>query len=219
MREASWQQELNADSKRHFRRRLIAAVLILGGWELLAWSAARQLIVEAPLTSADAIVVLSGSATAWERALLAAELYRNGRALRIILSNDNRQGGWSSAEQRNPFFYEHSREELQRLGVPREVIEVVMQPVSSTYDEAVAFHGHARERGLRSIMIVTSGYHSRRALWTFNRVFSNDIEVGLIAVKPGIQTPGPATWWLRPSGWRMVPLEYAKLIYYRLRSW
>lgn len=218
MTEASRQQELNVDSTRHFRWRLVAVILILGGWELLAWGAARQLIVEAPLSSADAIVVLSGSATAWERALLAAELYRNGRARRIILSNDNRQGGWSSAQQRNPFFYEISRDELQRLGVPEEAIEVLMRPVTSTYDEALAFQIYARENGLRSIVIVTSGYHSRRALWTFNRVFSNDVEVGLIPVKPGIQTPGPATWWLRPSGWQMVPGEYAKLIYYRLRS-
>jgi hypothetical protein len=32
-----------------------------------------------------------------------------------------------------------------------------------------------------------------------------------------LQSPRAFVWWLYPLGWRLVPGEYAKLIYYRLR--
>jgi uncharacterized SAM-binding protein YcdF (DUF218 family) len=66
-------------------------------------------------------------------------------------------------------------------------------------------------------LVVTSAYHSRRALWIFRKVFSGTgIDIGLTAVAPGEQTPSPATWWLQLRGWRTVASEYPKLIYYWL---
>jgi uncharacterized SAM-binding protein YcdF (DUF218 family) len=63
--------------------------------------------------------------------------------------------------------------------------------------------------------VVTSAYHSRRALWTLRRVFEGSgVEVGLVAVEPGEQSPRPGTWWLYPLGWKMVPGEYVKFLYY-----
>jgi len=73
---------------------------------LIAWSAAKLLIVSAPLAHADAIMVLSGSTVIEERAQRAAELYKEGRAAKIILTNDNMLGGWVSDEQRNIPYYE-----------------------------------------------------------------------------------------------------------------
>ena len=89
---------------------------------LLAWFAASSLIVESPLTHADAIVIMSGSAVVNERAELAAQLYKSGRAPAIILTNDNQQSSWSSAEQRNPFYYERALALLTAAGVPRGAI-------------------------------------------------------------------------------------------------
>jgi len=89
---------------------------------------------------------------------------------------------------------------------------------SSTYEEALLLREQSAARGLGSVLIVTSGYHSRRALWTFERVMRDGgVSVGVAAVAPGVQTPSPATWWLRPAGWRTVALEYLKLVYYRIR--
>jgi uncharacterized SAM-binding protein YcdF (DUF218 family) len=185
---------------------------------LLAWAAAQFLIVSRPLAHADAIVVLSGSATYKERSRRAAQLYREGRSGKIVVTNDNRQGGWNSAEQRNPYFYESTVAELRSGGVSEQDIEVVSPPVSSTYEEAVVLRRYSDEHGLRSILIVTSSYHSRRALWTFRRLFNNsDVQIGLEPVPVGIQTPRPATWWLHPRGWVLVPNEYLKMVYYWLR--
>jgi uncharacterized SAM-binding protein YcdF (DUF218 family) len=203
--------------KSRLRRWARVSFVLLVAWPLLAWLAARALVVRAELQQADAIIVLSGSANYVERARWAARLYKEGRAPKIILTNDNQQGGWSSAQERNPFFVELAADELKRAGVPADRIEVLPQTVSSTYDECAQLHEYALRRGLRSLLFVTSAYHTRRTLWTLQRLFrENEIKIGLDAPPPGEQSPPPAAWWLQALGWRMVAGEYLKILYYHL---
>jgi uncharacterized SAM-binding protein YcdF (DUF218 family) len=208
----------NGKRIRGWRRTLGIVAISLIVWSLLAWIAARSLIVRAELSHADALVVLSGSSTYIERADWASRLYQEGRAPFIILSNDNVRGGWSVSEQRNPFFVELAAEELRRKGVPAEKIETIPEATSSTYEEASRLRQYAINHNLRSILVVTSSYHARRALWTMRRVFDGSgIEIGLDTPGTGLQTPSPATWWWHLSGWRIVPGEYVKMIYYWLK--
>jgi len=201
--------------KHRLLRNGLIVVLVLCGCELLAFALARLLIVRAPLLHADAIVVLSGSSVSEERVRWAAELYERRVAPIIILTNDNQQAGWSNELQRNPFFFETSRDELQRLGVPKHAIEVLLEPVSGTHDEALLLKSYCQSRNFASILIVTSPYHSRRALWTFNRTFGPaGLRVGINPV--WVDAQSVATWWLHLAGWKTVPLEYMKLIYYRI---
>ena len=196
--------------------RLTACVLV--AWCLIAWSLARTLIVRDEFKNADALAVLAGSDAYLERTQLAAQLFFQGRAAKIILTNDNMIGGWVNEEQRNPLFVERAMKELRRAGVPSDRIEVLSQPVSSTYDEAVLLQSYAAKQRLHSLLVLTSAYHSRRALWTLRRVFkSTGVEISVAIVPPGHQSPKPATWWMRPQGWRMVALEYPKIIYYWLK--
>ena len=191
---------------------LLVCILI---WPFAAWVAARLLITEAPLAKADAIVVLGGSANYRERAHEAARLLREGRAQLILLTNDNQRGPWSTVEQRNLYFYERSLEELHNAGVPEKSVDVLMNEVSGTHEEAELVKQYATDQGFRSVLIVTSAYHSRRALWTFSRVFRDTgIQVGLTPATPGTESPSPATRWLTRRGWRLVPTEYVKMIYY-----
>jgi uncharacterized SAM-binding protein YcdF (DUF218 family) len=191
---------------------LVTCILI---WPVAAWAAAKLLITEAPLANADAIVVLGGAANYRERARAAAKLLLDGRSQRILITNDNLRGSWSSAEQRNLFFYERSLAEIRKAGVPADSTELLMKPVNSTREEAELVRQYAEEHGLHSLLIVTSAYHSRRALWVFSRVFRDTgIRIGLIYVRPGDQSPSPATWWLSIRGWRSVPAEYVKMVYY-----
>jgi len=193
----------------------LAIVLVVVGW-LLAWGAARLLVVRAPVEHTDAIVVLSGSSRLAERNHLAAELFRQGRAPRVILTNDNVQPGWDDKEQRNPFSYENARKILESNGVPAERIEVLMPSVNGkyggTYGELELVRGYASQQQLRSLLIVTSAYHSRRALWTASNLFKGTgVALGLELANP---TPSPWVWWLLPDGWRMVTGEYLKMLYY-----
>jgi uncharacterized SAM-binding protein YcdF (DUF218 family) len=197
------------------RRILIIAGVALALWFVLAWVAAKALIVSAKLERADAIVVLSGSKVYAERARRAAELFREGRAPRVILTNDNQQSGWSEEQQSNPLFMQRAAAVLEEAGVPEASIEMLPQEVGSTFEEAQVMREYAASHNLRSILVVTSAYHSRRALWTWRRVFAGEpVEIGLDAVAPGEQTPVAATWWMRPSGWPLVAGEYFKLVYY-----
>ena len=196
---------------------MFVAVAALAAWALGAWAAAGWLVVREELPRADALAVLAGSATYVERARRAAELYREGRAPRVVLTNDGQSGGYSAADDRNPLFVERAARELHAAGVPAEAIEVVPQTVTSTFDEAVQLRAHAEAHGYGALVVVTSAYQSRRALWTLRRVFEGSrVRVGVEPVEPGRQTPRPFTWWLYPLGWQLVPGEYVKLVYYCL---
>src|ERR1700730_6165338 len=137
---------------------ILSVVASLVGLWLVAWGAAKLLNVRAPLAHADAIVVMSGSAAFVERNTLAAQFYNQGRGPKVILTNDNQRSAWSSAEQRNPFFFERAVTLLGHSGVPAEAIEVVPQPIASTRDEALQLRQYAESRGLKSLLVVTSEY-------------------------------------------------------------
>ena len=187
-------------------------------WAVVAWVGARALIVSAPIDSADAIVVLSGSSTYVERTHKAAELYREQRAPLVLLTDDHTQGGWSSALQRNPYFVERATDELIKQGVPVEKIRIIPGMASGTHEEVLLIKDYAGTQGLRSLLVVTSAYHSRRALRSLRHTFAGTgTTVGLDPVRPGWQTPSPAFWWLQLEGWRIVGSELVKLIYYRVR--
>jgi len=199
-------------------RRAAIAVITIALLPLLAWAAAQLLVVHTPVSKADAIVVMSGSATFRERARHAAALYNQGRAPRIVLTNDYLKSNWSPEEQRNPFYYERSRDELRRAGVPDEKIAVIMVPITGTYDEAVRLKEYSEANQLRSLLVVTSAYHSRRAFWTFRRVFrGTGKSIGIDPAGAGLETPSAGTWWLHRLGWQMVPNEYVKMFFYWLR--
>jgi len=196
---------------------MIAVGLVLS-WPLVAWLAARMLIVKTGLDAPDAIVVMSGSSTYLERADWAAQLYREGRAPVVILTNDSLKSGWDREEERNPYFYELAARELQQRGVPESKIQVVSDIALGTYEESLGLRDYATAHKLKRLLIVTSSYHSRRTLWSMRRACEgSDMEIGIDSPPPGWQTPAPSRWWWRRWGWKVVAGEYVKLIYYKMR--
>ena len=184
-------------------------------WVLLAPLAARLLVVRSEPTRADAIIVLSGSAVYAERLQQGVKLYHQGAARKVIITNDGQIGRWSRARQRNPRSIEQGRDILLGSGLPAEALIVLPERVHSTYDEALAAQAYARANRLRSLLIVTSPYHARRALWVFRRVLAADgVSVGIDPAPPGSQSPTPGVWWLSGRGWQSVGAEYPKFLYY-----
>ena len=203
------------------RRRLVLLIALLTAvvvWPIIAWAGARLLIVKSDLASADAIVVMSGSATYRERAAWAAKLYREGRAPIVILTNDSLKSGWDNKEQRNPYFYELAARELQQQGVPASKIQVVSDIALGTYEESLGIRDYASAHQLKRLLIVTSAYHTRRTLWSLRHACDGSgIEIGIDSPAPGWQTPAPSRWWWRRWGWKVVAGEYVKLAYYWMR--
>jgi uncharacterized SAM-binding protein YcdF (DUF218 family) len=186
-------------------------LVIVATWVLVAAVGARALIVRAPLATADAIVVMSGSSAYMERTQKAAQLYREGRAPLVLLTNDQTRGGWSSALQRNPFFVERATDELIKAGVPAEKIKIVPGFADNTRNEALIVKEYVVNEGFQSVLVVTSSYHSRRALRTLQQAFAGTRTT--IGLEPATAMPS-VLWWVRPEGWRTVGVEFVKLVYY-----
>ena len=197
------------------RRFLLIALLVFVASPVVAWLAAHLLIVKAEMPAADAIVVLSGSSTYIERANWAAKLYREGRAPLIILTDDGLIGGWDHREERNPHYYEMTARRLQQQGVPADRIQLAPGIALGTYEESLLVRDYASAGNLKRVLVVTSGYHSRRALWAMRRACAGSgIQVGMDSAPPGWQTPSPWLWWSRRWGWKVVGGEYLKMAYY-----
>jgi uncharacterized SAM-binding protein YcdF (DUF218 family) len=196
---------------------MIFVPAILSVWTFLAPFLAERLIVEKPLDHADVIFVLAGSTAFVERTRKAALIYRKGVAPMVLLTDDGVIAGWSSKEQRNPPFVELARRELVAHGVPDEAIEVLLPEGSGTIIEARLLEKRAAEKQWKSLLIVTSPYHTRRALRTFETVFAKsgvETEVGIVSPRPGQQSPPALYWWLTTEGWRDVAGEYVKSVFY-----
>lgn len=211
------------------RPRILKIVLLaVVVWAIVAALAARFLIVREPLEKADAIVVMSGSSAYVERTHKAAQLYREGRAPIVLLTDDHMRGGWDNAQQRNPFFVERARDELIKAGVPADRIEIVPGFAGGTRDEAIILKERVTEEWLyelsvtrqpyKSLLVVTSAYHSRRALRILRDTFAKtDVKLGMEPAPDDSLHAATVFWWVRPDGWRTVGGEYAKLIYYYFR--
>lgn len=194
---------------------VIIALIAVVVWVVSAPLLATSLIVEKPMDKADAILVLGGSATYIERTRKAADLYKKGLAPRVFLTDDGERAGWSKKEQRNTPYFELAKRALASHGVPAEAIKILPGEVTGTDWEARVLSAEIETSGLRSVLLVTSAYHSRRALWTFERFLAGkDVQIGLAHAPAGEQTPAPRFWWVWPKGWQMVAGEYVKSAVY-----
>ena len=135
--------------------RLLIVVVVVG--VLLATQAARYLVVDHPEES-DAIVVLAGETGRWPARAL--ELLRQGLAPRIFLD----------AEAGEQVFDETLTEIAQRYinSLPEaSVISVCAIEGRSTGAETADVARCLQPLGAHRVLIVTSDYHSRRALTIF----------------------------------------------------
>ncbi len=165
-------------------------------------------VAEQTMTQADALAVMAGSRD--ERIPAAAQLYHQGVAPRIFLANDGIRSAWSPQHQRNLYEVEWAREQLLELGVPGDAIALLEYTQSGSYYDALNTRKFILTDGsVRSLLVVTSHYHSQRTLWTFQRVFaSTGVVIGVYPIPKDPQYKGR---WLRA-----LTVELVKLFYYRI---
>ena len=153
------------------------------------------LCVDSGPVKADVIVVLGGGSH--ERSERAAELFKEHVAPRIIVSGAGN--------------CEINRHLLVVAGVPANVIELENQ--SKTTKENAQFTVKLlREQKQKHVILVTSWYHSRRAVACF-RHYAPEIR---FYSRPSYFASARADWSHNRIGPR-VRLEYAKLIGYWIR--
>jgi uncharacterized SAM-binding protein YcdF (DUF218 family) len=150
---------------------LLIAILAIT-WTPFFGRLARHQVRNDPMPDApvDAIVVLSASVTAdgdlsphgIDRLLAGLELYREGRASRLVVSriaSSSHRGQTSDVDQRRIIAYTGQQPSL-----------IVLDPVGTTRLEAVRAKEIADREGWRRIILVTSPVHTRRACATFEAI-------------------------------------------------
>lgn len=192
---------------------------VAAAWIVAAPILANYLIISRPLERPEAMIVLSGSSQYVERCQKAAEFYRERKISLIYLTNDGEMSGWSVPDQRNVPFLELERRELVANGVLHDSIRVLGGTVKGTDDEAKAMATEAKAQGLKSVLIVTSPYHTRRAYRAFERMFvETGIQIGIEHAPLTDEQPSPYYWWLSLRGWQLVGGEYVKSVAYWVYS-
>lgn len=195
---------------------LVSGVLPVGRW------LEQPLVVSEPVRSADAIVILSGgitdndtlSLTSTQRLVHGLRLFKRGLAPVVILTGANPD------DPRVPEA-DVMAKVARELGIPPFSV-IVDRDGERTATQAAAVARIARERNVRSILLVTSPAHSYRAVHVFRRA-------GLTVVAA---TPAPKSTRtgrlivLRPPdvlsrlGYLSpVIYEYGAIALYRWRGW
>ena len=174
------------------------------------------LVVDHDLVEADAMVVLMGGPTT--KIPEAADLYLAGYAEVIIMAQtphgslepDPKTGILAKGET------ERSRLILIESGVPEEAIIIIPSMTRSTRDEAEAVRGYLEQRrDIKSIILVTSSAHTRRALITFSRALESLEQDIVIISRASRYDSFPAeNWWLNWQSVQTVFREYLKIANY-----
>ena len=195
---------------------LLAAVTVVACGSFTCYRLGAFLYDEDPLQRSDAICVLAG--TRLERPLEAADLYLEGWAKEIVLTEEVPDGGVVMLERRGlefPSNAEMARDTMVRLGVPAAAITIMPDIHDSTAHEANTFERLAARRGWRRIIVVTSKFHTRRAGFAVRRELKGS-GVEVIVRGTRYDPADPAHWWRTRGGMRWTASETQKLIAYAL---
>jgi uncharacterized SAM-binding protein YcdF (DUF218 family) len=157
-------------------------------------------------------------ASAADRLLCAAELYRAGKAPLILLSGGN--VSFLSRSRTLPEAVAASRI-LEGWGIPQSAI-LIEDRSQSTHENAEFSHHVLAERGINRILLVTSAVHMRRASGSFRKTgltvipFAADFLAESNAPEM-VLSLFPSAGGLMDSG--LAIKEWSGLIVYRLRKW
>lgn len=183
-------------------------------------AAGDALVVEEPGPPADAIVVVAGGTPG--RETRAAALFQAGGAPRVLVSRQFVPGRVQTliAMGIRPLdFQGESVRVLEKLGVPRDAIVTLDQPVEITETELRQVVAAARARGWHRVTLVTSGPHTRRVRLIWRREAAGAIEAGIVAAPD--ECSSADGWWRRRRCSEAVLHEYLGLfaLYLNVSSW
>jgi uncharacterized SAM-binding protein YcdF (DUF218 family) len=177
---------------------------------LLVGSQAGEWLVESrPLARPDAILSLSSHE--WERLPGAARLAVENPLALVLLTLPQ------PATKFNCHDCANRPKRLQLLGVNPARIRIIPITASGTYGEALVARDFMVKAGLRRLDVVTSPYHTRRSLTTFEAILQGTgVAVGIV---PSTETSSarPDRWWQAPYDRAYVSYEWAAVAYYWLR--
>jgi uncharacterized SAM-binding protein YcdF (DUF218 family) len=150
---------------------------------------------------ADAIIAVSGGDT-MARTKEAVKLYRAGWAPLLVFSG-------AAADKTGPSNARAMQDYALELGVPSSAI-LVEEASETTHQNAKLSHGVLANNKLSRVILVTSGYHQRRASIEFRNAAGSEIAIHNHPVASDNQWS--SWWWLTPNGWWLALSELVKII-------
>lgn len=174
---------------------------------------------------ADCIFVYAGRP---ERKVYALNLFRQGYAKRINFSVGRfewrgfphlgleQDGGLRELVQKTPpkkrhFFVYLDSQQMQCFSIKKGKL--------GTLSEAAALAKFIRQENIRSLIVVSTAFHLRRACETLRRHCS-DITPRIIpvAVPENLASDARKNWWANRAGFLLIVKEYVKYSFYKMIS-
>jgi uncharacterized SAM-binding protein YcdF (DUF218 family) len=180
---------------------------------------AKFLLLKDNIQKADCIVPLEGDL--YYRLTKAVELFHNGYSKNIVISllpeaeTDTRD--YCAAKMRIYGIKDIPRKDfalkaLKYFGKDEKGVFFTDSEVTSTYEEALATKAFMLKNELKSMILVTSQYHSRRALMLFSTVLKSS-GIKIYYCTAGRENLMPEEWWSREGEIKSILQEYLSLIH------
>lgn len=192
---------------------LIFCGVIIAGFQYqsILRAHARFFTVDNAAPGADAILVLAGNNLT--RVPKALELYQAGYAPRLLLTTVK------PIKQKLAHLLQDYREQADLIAnhlsidARFELMPSAKDGATSTFDEAYDLLAFARQQEFRRVIIVTDGFHTRRALLAFSKVFADTPIVVEASAAPN-DIFNEDNWWRTDLGIGMYVVEPVKYLVY-----
>ncbi len=177
----------------------------------------RLIVVDDQPAISDAIVVLNTGIEYYPRLIQAADTYRQGLARKIVI-NGNRKTDTLRELEKQGFerccpWYADSVRILTLFDVRQEdIITISAEDAYDTVSESQVVGRELIRQQFKRVIITTSKFHTRRALFIWNKIYGDDLVVNMVAAKSDPYEPN--LWWKDGRQIRWVLAEYGAWIYY-----
>lgn len=194
---------------------LMAFVILISG--SLFRIMGDMIVVSDKPSPCDAAVVLNSGIEYYPRLIQAADLYRRGLAATVVINGDRKTDTLRDLERQGfkrccPW-YADDVAILTMLGVPEnKIIRISNEDAYDTVSEAKAVGRELLDRNLKTVIITTSKYHSRRAKFIWRQLYDHQISISLVSAETDPYDPN--SWWKDGRQIRWVLTEYGAWIYY-----
>jgi uncharacterized SAM-binding protein YcdF (DUF218 family) len=182
------------NASKHSRWPIYLLVCLVVGLAVVisARGAGRWLVREDTLSSADVIVILSGSMP--YRAEEASKLFNRGEAHEVWVSRTvNPAGRLQAMGIHFVGEEEYSREVLVHFGVPESSVHILPDPIVNTQEEVNEIASEMLREGKTKVIIVTSPQHTRRVRALWNKLVGGRCQA---VVRAAFEDPfDPTHWW------------------------
>lgn len=150
--------------------------------------------------AANAIVVVSGGDTN-ARTEAGIKLYKNGWASKLVLSG-------AAQDKSGPSNAAAMQQQALSEGVPASAM-YLDENAETTEQNATNTQSIFQQHNIKTVILVTSGYHQRRASLEFEKRASS---VKILNYPVINDQDWSLLWWLTPHGWWLAGSEIVKII-------